>query len=990
MATISEQLKEHLENGGDWEKMETPIQGVYVVKVPGTKNRKAMLQLEINPLSDNGKPMKKKGLFIRNKEILIRYAEAINEDKSYLLMQYLEKINKGEPIQLEGHDSITKEENEEVWDKVEEEKKDYRDIEKEVKPMKAEKKDEILSQNQSKNGESLFVFPEYIFKDRIYVQKMTKENRDSLFIEVNQRDLKTNIFNPIQNLFKYEPHFFPKRFAILGEFKTGKTELGKFIIHKMKKHYNDCIALTINSKMAQYKNTEEIDDWLYNQWYIHLLQVSNPEFKQIVIKIIKEFKEIRGEPKESLDKIYLICQIYKEYLSIKPEAKFIVEFDQANIIELETQFTPFYEFWRNFQGFWENDEYFSELPIFIFVIGHKSWTNFAALKDSIGRGVFDLWVNYDYWDNADIEEMYKNRLLFCIKPEYQEKLLNYFLCNGIIDYFGKKLGKASTQVYLDEFFGKYLKSFIDDLVNNLEEYDNFLTYCKEQSKADRYDEKYFTEVEKAFTGNPAFDYMLVFRFLSNNQKEGWFNQIFSLISDIHEKNFISFESKDFRKYQHLNYKFIDENFTLSALTGMKPNYNPPIFSSYDKKLTLNEIFKSSLETVEGVSMGSPVSLLKKFVQSKRIGRDVFVASQQGKKIESLLEKIIQSSKRIFDIIQKWVVNKYIEDSYLSPFYKIKDETSRLPQLYDKNSTNWANFDNIGRIIANHLIDETFPDDSLITSKINLEGLNEIRMRIISEKTSSLSMAQNVNDLLMAFSVELEELDKKLLENKSYFAKNGKLKIIKTNILTVIDGPNSLGEKYQDELDLKGVAEYAHNLDKNAYLYYLTKTNEDYINQEYISRIGYKIQVSFKDIDHDLKDLIREKLKSAEPPNLILLGVKDQDYIGFIKQIRKDFHTKIKLVISSQNGLSNSLKRSFEEEDILIFPKTKKLEVLNKKSVYTFFEGRMGAPISRDILGKVCLPDREGKFQPKAGENWVCNVKEDKGNCLILSLISKVS
>ncbi|GAH05777.1 unnamed protein product, partial [marine sediment metagenome] len=85
-------------------------------------------------------------------------------------------------------------------------------------------------------------------------------------------------------------------------------------------------------------------------------------------------------------------------------------------------------------------------------------------------------------------------------------------------------------------------------------------------------------------------------------------------------------------------------------------------------------------------------------QSKRIGRDVFVASQQGKKIESLLEKIIQSSKRIFDIIQKWVVNKYIEDSYLSPFYKIKDETSRLPQLYDKNSTNWANFDNIGRII----------------------------------------------------------------------------------------------------------------------------------------------------------------------------------------------------------------------------------------------------------------------------------------------------
>ncbi|KKK62166.1 hypothetical protein LCGC14_3007050 [marine sediment metagenome] len=43
MSTIGEQLKEHLKNGRDWEKMETPIPGVYVMKVPGTKSRKAML-----------------------------------------------------------------------------------------------------------------------------------------------------------------------------------------------------------------------------------------------------------------------------------------------------------------------------------------------------------------------------------------------------------------------------------------------------------------------------------------------------------------------------------------------------------------------------------------------------------------------------------------------------------------------------------------------------------------------------------------------------------------------------------------------------------------------------------------------------------------------------------------------------------------------------------------------------------------------------------
>ena len=878
----------------------------------------------------------------------------------------------------------------EVREIAEEEKDELEKLIKEVEIEKSEQEIIESSEEKSGNSEKLYAFSDYIYEDRIYVQKMTKSNRDSLFIEVNQKDLKTNIFNPLHNLFKYESHFFPKRFAILGEFKTGKTELGKYIIHKMKNHFKDCITLTINSKMGQYKNVEEIDNWLFSQWYTHLLQVSNPEFKKVVVDKINEFKEIRrSNPEESLDKIYLICQIYKEYLIIKPDTKFIVEFDQANVIEEESEFIPFYEFWRNFQGYWENDEYFSELPIFIFVIGHRNWTNFAALKDPIGRGVFDLWVSYDYWNNADIEEMYKSRLNYSIKPEYLDKLIKYFLCSGIIDYFGKMLGKASTQVYLDEFFGKHFKSFTNDFVNNLEEYDNFLIYCKEQSKEDRYDEKYFTEVEKAFTGNPAFDYMPVFRYLSDNQNEKWFNQIFSLISDIYEKNFISFESKDFRKFSYLDHKFIDENFTQSPLTGMKPIYNPPIFASYDRKITLNEAFRSSLEALEVMSRGSPVSLLQKFVKSKRIGRDIFVASEHGRKIETLLKNINQNSNKIFNIIQKWVVNKKIEETYLSPFYKVKDDTSRLYQLYDKNSTNWAIFDNIGREIANHLVDETFPNNSLISSKINLEGLNEIRARIISETTSSLSMAQNVNDLLMAFSAELVTLDEKFLEDESIFAKNGKLKIFKTTVLVIIDGPNSLGENFQDQLDLEGVAKYTHSLDKNAELYYLTKTKENQVDTDHISRIGYDIRVSHKDIDYAVKNLIRKRLNSIVPPNLILIGAKDQDYMEFIKQIRKEFNIKVKLVISSEKGLSNSLKRSFNEEDILKFPKEMKTEPDDEESVYPFLEGRMGDIISWTKTGKICFPDREGNFQPNIGEKWLCKIKKEFDKFIILSLIKKI-
>ncbi len=111
--------------------------------------------------------------------------------------------------------------------------------------------------------------------------------------------------------------------------------MGKFIAEKMKNHYEDCISLTINSKGAQYKSKEEIDMWLYTQWYTLLLQTSNQEFKGIITSLVKDFISERGlEPLTVLDKIYLICRAYKEYLKVKPDAKFIVEFDQANIIEL--------------------------------------------------------------------------------------------------------------------------------------------------------------------------------------------------------------------------------------------------------------------------------------------------------------------------------------------------------------------------------------------------------------------------------------------------------------------------------------------------------------------------------------------------------------------------------------------------------------------------------------------------------------------------------
>ncbi|MHA1147240.1 MAG: hypothetical protein ACTSR8_03250 [Promethearchaeota archaeon] len=93
MTDIQAQLKEHLDNGADWEKMETPIEGVFVVKIPATKTRPALLHIEINPMTDDGKPMKRKGLFVGNLEMLMKFNDAITDDKVFQLMKELEQVN---------------------------------------------------------------------------------------------------------------------------------------------------------------------------------------------------------------------------------------------------------------------------------------------------------------------------------------------------------------------------------------------------------------------------------------------------------------------------------------------------------------------------------------------------------------------------------------------------------------------------------------------------------------------------------------------------------------------------------------------------------------------------------------------------------------------------------------------------------------------------------------------------------------------------------
>ena len=57
---LSESLKEFIKDGQDWERRNTSVKGVAIIRRPHDKNRAASLAIDINPVGENGLPMKKK------------------------------------------------------------------------------------------------------------------------------------------------------------------------------------------------------------------------------------------------------------------------------------------------------------------------------------------------------------------------------------------------------------------------------------------------------------------------------------------------------------------------------------------------------------------------------------------------------------------------------------------------------------------------------------------------------------------------------------------------------------------------------------------------------------------------------------------------------------------------------------------------------------------------------------------------------------------
>jgi hypothetical protein len=88
-----EKLEEFLQTGKDWAKVKTTVPGVFVLKMPGSKNREPSLSVEINPVDASGSPTKRRGLIIRSVDELHEFKDILGNDKVETLLEMLEDVN---------------------------------------------------------------------------------------------------------------------------------------------------------------------------------------------------------------------------------------------------------------------------------------------------------------------------------------------------------------------------------------------------------------------------------------------------------------------------------------------------------------------------------------------------------------------------------------------------------------------------------------------------------------------------------------------------------------------------------------------------------------------------------------------------------------------------------------------------------------------------------------------------------------------------------
>ncbi|KXB08369.1 hypothetical protein AKJ56_01460 [candidate division MSBL1 archaeon SCGC-AAA382N08] len=90
---LEESLAEFLEDGDDWERKKTSVDGVFILKLPEYKGNPPRLAIELNPTDSRGNPTKKRGLMMFNAGELEKFREMINEEGLDGVMETIMEVN---------------------------------------------------------------------------------------------------------------------------------------------------------------------------------------------------------------------------------------------------------------------------------------------------------------------------------------------------------------------------------------------------------------------------------------------------------------------------------------------------------------------------------------------------------------------------------------------------------------------------------------------------------------------------------------------------------------------------------------------------------------------------------------------------------------------------------------------------------------------------------------------------------------------------------
>ena len=92
--TVDNRLTDFLKQGKDWERKQTNVLGVFLLRLPAFRSRPACIAIEIDVLGrGGGGGNRRRGLIIRSKEEIQQLSNIINNGKVMELASAVETVN---------------------------------------------------------------------------------------------------------------------------------------------------------------------------------------------------------------------------------------------------------------------------------------------------------------------------------------------------------------------------------------------------------------------------------------------------------------------------------------------------------------------------------------------------------------------------------------------------------------------------------------------------------------------------------------------------------------------------------------------------------------------------------------------------------------------------------------------------------------------------------------------------------------------------------